>query len=100
MLPSEPNHLGVGRPWPLRRADFDVLQHMNNAVAWAVVEEEASVVAPGHMVSWGEVEYRRPIEPGATPIVCSEREPDAVSVWMLAADGSAFVSARLGLDDR
>lgn len=100
VLPSEPSRPVVGRPWPLRRADFDMLQHVNNAVAWAAVEEEAGVVAPGHEVSWAEVEYRRPIEPGATPIVRSEREPDAVSVWMLADDGSAFVSARLGFDHR
>lgn len=30
----------TGMPWPLRFADFDVLEHVNNAVYWAAVEQE------------------------------------------------------------
>ncbi|MEZ5145374.1 MAG: thioesterase [Acidimicrobiales bacterium] len=50
------------RPWALRFVDFDVLGHVNNAAAWAVVEEVLADVDEGP--SWPrrvEVEFREPI---------------------------------------
>lgn len=51
--------------WPLRFCDFDVLGHMNNALAWAVVEEERSTVGGFTVPYRAEAEYRLPIERGA-----------------------------------
>lgn len=48
------------RAWPLRRADFDVLGHANNAAYWAAVEE----VAEGRAAQVAEIEYRAGIDPG------------------------------------
>lgn len=86
----------VGRPWPLRDADFDLFHHVNNVVSWAAVEEEARAVAGGRRPAWGQVEYRRPIERGETPRIVSRTGPAAVAVWLLGAGGEAATSARLG----
>jgi acyl-ACP thioesterase len=49
-------------PWPVRFADFDVMNHMNNAIAFAVVEEvlarRRALRAPLRV----EVEYRSSID--------------------------------------
>lgn len=44
------------RPWPLRAVDLDVLDHVNNAVYWAPVEEEMSRRGMGRRVR-AELEY-------------------------------------------
>lgn len=60
-LESPPEDLAVV-PWPVRFTDFDVMNHMNNAVAFAVVEEtlarRRNLRAPLRV----EVEYRSPID--------------------------------------
>ena len=49
-------------PWPVRFSDFDVMDHMNNAIAFALVEEvlarRRDLRAPLRV----EVEYRSPID--------------------------------------
>ena len=49
-------------PWPVRFSDFDVMNHMNNAIAFALVEEvlarRRDLRAPLRV----EVEYRSPID--------------------------------------
>lgn len=57
---GEPGEVGE-RPWALRAADFDVLGHVNNAVAWCLLEEELGAAASGRRVRSAEVEYREPI---------------------------------------
>ncbi len=61
---------GVGeRRWALRAADFDVLGHVNNAVAWGLLDEEADLSVPRWRVGSAEVEYREPIaEPGEVTV--------------------------------
>ena len=49
----------TGEPWPVRSTDFDVLGHVNNAVYWAIVEDDP--LLHGRL----DLEYRLPIEPGA-----------------------------------
>jgi acyl-ACP thioesterase len=39
--------LATAQPWPVRRADLDILGHVNNAAVWAAVTE----VAPGPVAS-------------------------------------------------
>lgn len=53
-------------PWPLRFTDFDVMDHMNNAIAFALVEEvlarRRDLRAPLRI----EVEYRSPVDRDVT----------------------------------
>ena len=66
-------------PWPLRPTDFDVLGHVNNAVAWTIVEDVAP--AEGTVT----VEYRTPIEPGTdVELVTSASGAER---WLVSAAG-------------
>ena len=89
------NGVGTGsRPavWPLRAVDFDTAGHVNNAVHWAVVEDE---LAAGNWVpSVAAVEYHRAIVPGCTPQVVTDRREGETLLW-LEADGRLLASARL-----
>jgi acyl-ACP thioesterase len=89
------NGLAIGpRPaaWPLRAVDFDTAGHVNNAVHWAVVEEE---LADGNWVpSVAEMEYHRAIVPGCTPELVTDRRDGETVLW-LQADGRLLASARL-----
>lgn len=44
------------RPWPLRRADLDVVGHVNNAAAWEALSEVASAVRSATIVHLGPLE--------------------------------------------
>ena len=91
----EGNGAGIGlRPavWPLRAVDFDTAGHVNNAVHWAVVEDELAAVA--WLPSVAEIEYHRAIGPGCTPQVVTDRREGETVLW-LQADGRLLASARL-----
>jgi acyl-ACP thioesterase len=79
--------LDQARPWPLRLADIDVLQHVNNAAIWAVVEDELWRRAPGAQISWAEMEYRSAIDADARLSVVSRADEDATRVWLLTDEG-------------
>lgn len=88
----------VVAPWPLRFTDFDVLNHVNNAVSWAVVEEER--VARKHLRAplRAEVEYRDAVERGhQVGRIAVDGEDGSLSVWLVdVADPSrVYTSARL-----
>jgi acyl-ACP thioesterase len=89
------NGVGIASPstaWPLRAVDFDTAGHVNNAVHWAVVEDE---LAAGNWVpSVAEVEYHRAIVRGCTPQVATDRREGETVLW-LQADGCVLASARL-----
>lgn len=77
-LPGPPED-AHSRPWPLRPTDFDVLGHVNNAVSWAILEDE-----PLH-AGTAELEYRQPIEPSASSSLVLV---SAVSGrWLVSEDG-------------
>lgn len=78
--------VAAGEPWPLRATDFDVLGHVNNAVYWAMVEDEP--VDQGELV----LEYRTPIEPGAS--VSLVRSPSGDDRWLVSEAG-VHAAARL-----
>jgi acyl-ACP thioesterase len=65
-------------PWPVRFSDFDVMDHMNNAIAFALVEEvlarRRDLRAPLRV----EVEYRSPIDRDVALRVGGRDVPDAV----------------------
>jgi acyl-ACP thioesterase len=80
------------RDWPLRVADFDTAGHVNNAVHWAVVEDELAVT--GWLPSLAEVEYQRAIMPGCLPRLVTDRQDGQTTLWLL--DGQrVLASARL-----
>ncbi len=79
------SHPGVpgsaaGRSWPLRAADFDTAGHVNNAIHWAAVEDELAGLGwlPGH----AELEYHRPILPGAEPELVTSTGPGELRAWL------------------
>jgi acyl-ACP thioesterase len=61
-LAAHPPAGSIPQRWPLRRADFDVLGHVNNAVAWVALEEH---VPPDRPIVRAEVEYRQAVQAGA-----------------------------------
>jgi acyl-ACP thioesterase len=71
------------RPWPLRRADLDVVGHVNNAAVWQAVSEV--VTTP---VSTVTVVHHGPVESGHDVTLASAPG----SLWLLV-DGVVQVSA-------
>jgi acyl-ACP thioesterase len=71
------------RPWPLRRADLDVVGHVNNAAVWQAVSE--LVTSP---VSTVTVVHHGPVESGHDVTLASVPG----SLWLLV-DGVIQVSA-------
>jgi acyl-ACP thioesterase len=64
---AEPPAGALTTPWTFRQADLDMAAHVNNAVYWAVLEEElaGAELPPG----WrGEIEHRGPAGPGAATV--------------------------------
>ena len=88
--------LADARPWPLRVSDLDVMDHVNNTVGWAVVEDELDRLAPGAVVGRAEVEYREPIARSHATCVVSRLAGSAVQVWLLA-QATVLVSAAVVL---
>jgi acyl-ACP thioesterase len=105
-----------GRRWQLRASDFDTAGHVNNAIAWAAVEDmlagdeflagpeqhadpeqpagPGQPAAPAGFGVRAEVEYHRAILPGCQPRLATESSADGAVLWLL--DGNhLLVSARL-----
>ena len=73
--------------WPTRFVDFDVMEHMNNAAAFVVVEEVLSarrdLRAPLRVV----VEYRTPIDRGMRLRHGGVDHADAHEGWLVDEEG-------------
>jgi acyl-ACP thioesterase len=98
-------------PWPLRAADFDPAGHVNNAIHWAAAEDVLAGL--DWLPTVAEMEYYRPVRPGAATALATARDPapagpagpaapaagpatpGGVSAWLLDADGQRLASARL-----
>lgn len=91
---SHPRPSGTepGSAWQLRATDFDTAGHVNNAIAWAAVEDVLAAV--GWRPSRAEVEYHRAIMPGCQPWLVSEGNEHQRLMW-LVADGHLLASARI-----
>ncbi len=74
------------RSWPLRRADFDVLAHVNNAASWQAVEEELARVASGRRLVGAEIEYRAAIDAGDHVELFTTLADDRLSCWFVCDD--------------
>jgi len=83
------------RDWPLRRADFDVLGHVNNAVSWAAVEEELDRLEPGVPIEVGELEYRAAVDPGTRLRLISQLSGGVGALWLVNDADIPLVSARV-----
>ena len=71
--------------FPLRFTDFDVLNHVNNAVYWEAVEEELARRRELRAPLRAELEHRAPIEPGAAVEVAIVERPGAAALWLREA---------------
>jgi acyl-ACP thioesterase len=80
------------RDWPVRATDFDAAGHVNNAVHWAAAEDVLAGL--DWLPAAAELEYRRPILPGALPRLCTSERPGQVMMWLMS-DGELLASARL-----
>jgi hypothetical protein len=66
--PAAPPSEATERPWRFRAADLDMAAHVNNAVYWAVVEEE--LAGAGLPDGWtGEIEHRAPADAGPATVL-------------------------------
>jgi acyl-ACP thioesterase len=84
------------RPWPLRRADFDVLAHVNNAASWQAVEEELGRLASGRRIVGAEIEYRAPVDAGDELELVTAFDDATLSCWLTRAN-EVRTSARVQL---
>jgi acyl-ACP thioesterase len=84
------------RPWPLRSTDFDGFGHVNNAIAWAAIEDELNRHGDPARLRAADVEYRGAIEPGdevelVSTLATRAGEP---RIW-LTAGGEVRLAAAL-----
>jgi acyl-ACP thioesterase len=85
VLPApDASALRHARPWPLRHSDLDAWGHVNNAIAWAAVEDVVDVGPNDAVVA--VLEHHAPIEPDVEPILVTvHRGDNKWSVWLLDA---------------
>ncbi len=81
--------------WPTRFADFDVMEHMNNAAAFVIVEEvlasRRDLRAPLRVV----VEYRTSIDRGVRLRYAGVDLADAHDGWLVDERGGCPVAYRI-----
>jgi acyl-ACP thioesterase len=81
-----PEHAG-GFGWPLRFSDFDVLDHVNNAAYWQIVEEALADRRDLRAPLRAEVQHRTAVERGATVAVATDALDDGgLAIWVVAND--------------
>lgn len=88
--PGPPADAPAERMWPLRRTDFDIVGHVNNAAYWEAVEELLAV-GPG---TW-EIEFRDEIPRDTTTV---DVIVEGSAVWWTTG-GRVHASARVRLRD-
>lgn len=94
--PPDTTHDGVERfSWQVRRADLDLLGHVNNARYWAAVEEvlAAHSLAPEPLMA--TIEFRQGLDHEAATVVHVARPDGGADVWVLDAIGQPAASVRL-----
>jgi len=82
----------VTHAWAVRTADLDVFGHVNNAVAWAVLEE--ALAGRGERTGVGEVEYPAPLDREPVTRLVDERIDGSVTTWLVTGDGTVRLVAR------
>jgi acyl-ACP thioesterase len=87
----------AARSWPLRAADFDVLEHLNNAATWIAIEDEFARYRPGRVPVRAEMEYRAPVDPGDEVVLRTMVEGQRLCCW-LTSQGEVRASAVVEAD--
>jgi acyl-ACP thioesterase len=81
--------------WPTRFTDFDALDHVNNAVYWAVVEEHLARRRDLRAPFVVEVEHRNAVERDHEVAVVAQADSDG-GLWVWVVDGElVYASARV-----
>lgn len=84
-----------GFGWPLRFSDFDVLDHVNNAAYWQIVEEALADRRDLRAPLRAEVQHRTAVERGASVVVATDALVDGgLGIWV-TADGVVAATARV-----
>jgi acyl-ACP thioesterase len=93
LLHGEPVDGATTRPWSTRFSDFDVMGHVNNAVYWTAVEDEAAGRGWAGRLD-AEVEFRSGVDRGdQVELATVEVTPEGpVQMWWLV-DGTPRASA-------
>lgn len=81
--------------WPLRFADFDVMDHVNNAIAFVVIEEVLAERRDLRAPLRVEVEYRSPIDRGTSLRRAGIDSADGHDGWLVDAASRCPVAWRL-----
>lgn len=102
-IPGRLHHPGPSpgtkdRPWALRRTDLDAFGHVNNAVTFGLVEEEA-VRFRAELPTRVEVEYRAAIGPHDATTVRVAAGGPGFGLWVVDALGDVRTSAVVGWAD-
>lgn len=82
----------VGRPYPLRTVDLDVLGHVNNAATWAPVED--AIAAVGIEPAQADLEYPGAIEAGEQVEMITATVDGDLRIWLTVA-GDLRAAARI-----
>ncbi|OBK27633.1 hypothetical protein A5634_22475 [Mycobacterium asiaticum] len=84
---TEPIEDGVEIPFPLRRTDIDLFEHVNNTIYWHGVHEILGQVPELENNPYRAVlEYRSPIKYGEVLSIRSEAQGDAVRLDFMVGD--------------
>lgn len=81
----------VVEPWPVRRVDFDVYGHVNNAAYWAAVEQLLPTLSP----EWASqarrfrLEYAAGITEGYSVNLVRATNTCGLAMWWMTDSGSA-----------
>jgi acyl-ACP thioesterase len=82
-------------PWPMRFVDFDVMEHLNNAVAFVVVEEVLASRRDLRAPLRVEVEYRAPVDRDVQLRLGRADHTDGCDGWLVDDHGGFPVAFRL-----
>ena len=94
--PGDEASVTARHPFPLRFTDFDVLNHVNNAVYWEAVEEELARRRELRAPLRAELEHREAIEPGADVEVAIVDASHTAALWLRErAGGSVYATATI-----
>jgi acyl-ACP thioesterase len=82
--------------WPMRFTDFDVMGHVNNAIALVVVEEMLATLRNLRAPLRVEVEYRSPIDRGVKLRWGATGRDSACDGWLVDGQDQCHVAFRIG----
>lgn len=92
---APPQAWSAGTPWPVRFADFDVLEHVNNAIYWAAVEQELAGRRELRAPLAAVLEHGEPIERGCEVRWFAGERKDGFDGWLVGAGGQQFAAVRV-----